>query len=194
MKIYDISHEMFTADVFPSDPKPYYRPVLSIPKGDPCNLSLLELGSHNGSHMDAPRHFYADGRTIDQLDLYKCVGLCTLIEHNGELGRREIEALTAFSMKRLLIKGTITITVEAAEALVEYGYEFLGVEGLTVGTNDTSKDVHRILLQPKAELVIAENLHLSEVPAGEYFLVCVPLKLGGLDGSPCRAILIQEEA
>ncbi|MCI8626441.1 MAG: cyclase [Lachnospiraceae bacterium] len=193
MKIYDISHDLFSATVFPGDPKPSYHPVRSIANGDPCNLSLLELGSHNGSHMDAPRHFYADGRTIDQVDLYKCVGLCTLIEHTGVLGRLEIEALTAFSMKRLLIKGDITITVEAAEALVEYDFEFLGVEGLTVGAEDTSKAVHRTLLQPEAELVIAENLNLSEVPVGEYFLVCVPLKLGGLDGSPCRAILIQEE-
>ena len=111
MKIYDISHDLFSATVFPGDPKPSYHPVRSIANGDPCNLSLLELGSHNGSHMDAPRHFYADGRTIDQVDLYKCVGLCTLIEHTGVLGRLEIEALTAFSMKRLLIKGDITITV-----------------------------------------------------------------------------------
>jgi len=190
MKIYDISNELFSARVFPGDPVPSHSPVLSIKNGDACNLTHLELGTHNGSHMDAPSHFYADGRTIDNLDLEKCVGDCTLIEHNGKLTQREIETIAAFSKKKLLIKGDVTITADAAQALVTYGYEFIGVEGLTVGPEDSPMEVHLTLLCPNAEIVIAENLNLTDIPVGEYFLVCVPLKLGGLDGAPCRPILI----
>lgn len=200
--IYDISNELFSAKVFPGDPVPEKEPVLSIEKGDVCNLTHLELGSHNGTHMDAPRHFYKNGRAIDELELSKCVGPCTVLEHHGLLTEREIESIAAFSQKRLLIKGDIIITAGAAKALVKYGFLFIGVEGLTVGApqpevtveSDLSTDppiIHRILLDPSAEIVIAENLNLTQTPVGEYLLVCVPLKIEGLDGAPCRPILIQ---
>lgn len=190
MKLYDISNELFTANVYPGDPEPEFHPVQRIAGGAACNLTDLRLGTHNGTHMDAPYHFYEDGRTIDQLDLGKCVGPCTLIEHEGEFTRKDVESLAASCQKKLLIKGGTLITADAANALAEYGFEFLGVEGLTVGPLNAPMEVHLILLHPGAEIVIAENLNLSEVPAGDYFLVSVPLKLGGLDGAPCRPILL----
>lgn len=191
MKIYDISHELFSARSYPGDPEASFTPVHRMEDGELYNLTLLTLGTHNGSHMDAPRHFYADGRTIDQLDLTKCIGECTLIEHTGLFTAREVETLSVISKRKLLIRGDVTITNDAAQALVSYGFEFVGVEGLTVGPENAPMEVHLTLLHPGAEVVIAENLNLSEVPVGEYFLCCPPLKLGGLDGAPCRPVLIK---
>lgn len=191
MKIYDITNEMFTAKVFPGDPAPSFTPVQRIEDGAVCNLTTLSLGTHNGSHLDAPSHFYADGRTIDKVELEKCVGYCTMVEHNGTLTRLEVETISAFSRKKLLIKGRVKITEDAAEALVKYGFEFIGVESLTIGPEDAPMAVHLTLLHPDAEIVIAENLNLRDVPVGEYFLAALPMKLGGMDGSPCRAVLIK---
>ena len=85
MKIYDLSQEVFSSRVFPGDPSPRRRPVSSMEEGKACNLTEVTMGTHNSTHMDAPRHFYKDGRTIDQLDLQKCVGPCKVIAHSGKL-------------------------------------------------------------------------------------------------------------
>lgn len=99
--------------------------------------------------------------------------------------------MTADGIKRLLIRGEIEITPEGAQAFAEQGLWFLGVEGMTVGGKTTGVAVHRALLS--AEIVILESAVLSGVSEGGYFLSCVPLRMEGLDGSPCRPLLIDLE-
>lgn len=69
MKIYDISQEVFGSAVYPGDPSPERFRILSIEKGDVCNLTAFKMCAHYGIHVDAPFHFYADGKTIDHVDL-----------------------------------------------------------------------------------------------------------------------------
>ena len=90
MKIYDISKEVFSSTVFPGDPVPGHRPVSELAKGDLCNLTSLTLGSHSGTHMDAPCHFVAGGKTIDQVDLARCVGPCQVVEAQGRTGTYDL--------------------------------------------------------------------------------------------------------
>lgn len=191
MKIYDITKELFSTKSYPGDITPTSTPINSMEEGEVFNRTLLTMSTHNSTHVDAPRHFYADGRTVEQVDLSKCIGECTLISHEGLFTEKEVETLAVISKRKLLIKGNITITNDAAKALVSHGFEFIGVEGITVGPEKAPMQVHLTLLHPDAELVIAENLDLSDVPVGEYFLFCPPLKLGGMDGSPTRAVLIK---
>ena len=66
--IYDISQEVFSCAVYPGDPAPQRSQLQSIESGDICNLSAISMCAHNGTHADAPFHFYADGKTIDQMD------------------------------------------------------------------------------------------------------------------------------
>lgn len=188
MKIYDISKEVFSSTVFPGDPEPGHQPVSELAKGDLCNLTSLTLGSHSGTHMDAPSHFVPGGRTIDQLDLRKCVGPCLVAEAAGPLSPQWVEAALAGGVTRLLIKGDIEVTPQAAEKMAELGLGFLGVEHFTVGTEETGVQVHRILLG--AEIALLEACTLKEVPAGEYLLVSPPLKYGGLDGAQARPLLL----
>lgn len=184
MKIYDITKEMFAAEVFPGDPEPSHAPHYTIEKNG-CNVTVLSLGSHNGTHMDAPTHFLKDARTIDQVDLDKCLGPCQVVKASGTLDGPWVEAALAGGVKRLLIGGPVEITREAAEKMAELGLDFLGIEAMSVG----SGEVHRALLG--GEIAILEACVLGDVPEGAYFLASLPLKLGALDGSPVRAVLME---
>ena len=76
MKIYDISQEVFQCAIFPGDEAPERRVVETIDGGSICNLTVFSMCAHNGTHVDAPYHFYNEGKTIDQLDLERVVGEC----------------------------------------------------------------------------------------------------------------------
>lgn len=154
---------------------------------DACQLTQLTLGSHTGTHLDAPAHFYADGRTVDAVELYKCLGRCKVVTGDGEVTGTKICGWTADGTRKLLIKGEIILTEDAAKAIQKAGLDCIGVEGLTVGPFSSPGPVHRILLG--AEIVILEGLRMQGVPDGDYFLSALPLKMSGLDGSPVRAVL-----
>lgn len=192
MKLYDIAQELFQSVVFPGDPKPTYQRNMQILSGDVCNLTEINMCVHNGTHMDAPYHFYQDGKTIDQIDLEKCVGKATVVTAAGILTAEKMLEILAYSEKRLLLKGEITITPEAAQIMSKEGVKLIGVEGQTVGPLETPKEVHLILL--KDEIVILEGIRLQHVPDGYYLLSAAPINLGGSDGAPCRPILIELEA
>lgn len=187
-KFYDISQELFSAPVYPGDPKPEKTSFFSIEKGDSCNLTVLTMGSHSGTHLDSPRHFIKNGRDIAALPLEQVMGTCKVVEAFGELSACQIENWLNDGTKKLLIKGEIIVTPASAQAMADLGLGLLGVEGQTVGKDGTQETVHRILLG--AELVILEGLRMSQVPAGTYFLAAQPLKMNGLDGSPVRPVLI----
>lgn len=189
MKIYDISQEVFSSMVYPGDPSPIYKRISSIEKGDAYNLCELELCTHSGTHIDAPSHFLKEGKTIDEINLEACVGPSTVLEFSGEVGAKELLPYQGKVKERLLLKGEITLTAEGAKALLEMNVRLIGVEGLTVGEVEAPAEVHRILLE--REVVILEGLILTEVTEGEYFLSALPLKLGGVDGAPVRAVLVE---
>ena len=84
-KIIDISQEVFSCKVFPGDPAPQNTQLLSVTKGDVCNLTQLSMCAHNGTHVDAPFHFLNDGKTIDQLGLVPFVGDCFVARHDGNV-------------------------------------------------------------------------------------------------------------
>lgn len=189
MKIYDMSREVFSARVFPGDPVPGFQPVLELEKGAPCSLTQLSLGSHSATHMDAPSHFLPGGRTIDQVELSRCVGPCRVLEAHGHLSGAWARAVMGTGAKRVLLKGEVEISLEAAEEWAKGGLLLLGVEGMTVGPMSDPGPVHRALLG--AEVAILESCDLSQVPQGGYFLVAQPLRYGGLDGAQARPLLLE---
>ncbi|MCI5649980.1 MAG: cyclase family protein [Fusicatenibacter sp.] len=188
MKLYDISKELFTTPVYPGDPVPEVGPIRRIERGDFCNLSRISMGSHNGTHMDAPWHFVPEGKTIEQVTLDHSIGMCQIIDVEGEVTRNVLEEMMQEDCERLLIRGNAEITVEGAVYLAEKKLLLLGVEKMTVGNEKTQAQVHQTML--RADMVIVENLNLSAVEPGCYFLVAAPLKMKEMDGSPVRAVLI----
>lgn len=196
MKIYDISQEVFNCTVFPGDPQPKRELMMQMSEGSLYNLTAISMCAHNGTHVDAPFHFINDGKTIDQVDLKRFVGEAYVAEHEGEVTAedainilekaRELEPKSA---KRILIKGKAVVTLEAAQVFAEAGILLLGNESQTVGPEDAPMQVHLKLLS--AEVVLLEGIRLQEVPEGIYILNAAPLNLGGADGAPCRAILLE---
>ncbi len=187
MKIYDITQELFGGRVYPGDPAPCYERVLKISEGAPCNLTTLKLSAHNATHLDAPYHFYDNGKTIEQLDLHRCIGPCNVVDLSGK-NREELESFLSCCSKRILIKGDVVVTLELAKLFNKHHIVLIGVESQSVGPVDAPMPVHLELL--KEEVVLLEGLVLKDIPEGEYFLSAAPLKLGGSDGAPCRAVLL----
>ena len=195
MMIYDISQEVFSCKVFPGDPSPEAERMLSIEKGDVCNLTKISMCAHNGTHVDAPYHFLDEGRTLDQIPLEAFVGDCFVVHHEGDVNAenaREIltKACALQAGERILIGGKTTVTEEAAKVFAEAGIKLIGNESQTVGPENGPMAVHLILLG--AEVVLLEGIVLKKVPEGKYLLNAAPLNLAGADGAPCRAILIKE--
>ena len=193
MKIYDISQEVFSCAVYPGDPKPEKQALYSTGKGDLYNLTSFAMCAHNGTHVDAPFHFLHDGKTVDQIDLSHFVGDCFVARHEGDVTAADAENILkkADGAERILIAGNATVTIEAAEVFAAGGIKLLGNEGQTVGPENAPMQVHLILL--RREIALLEGIVLNEVPEGRYFLSAAPLNLGGADGAPCRAYLIQED-
>lgn len=191
MKIYDISQELFGCAVYPGDPQPERFVTLSIQNGDVCNLTAFKMCAHNGTHVDAPFHFFADGKTIDQVDLDRFIGWAYVAEHEGDISADDAKNIlkAANGCERVLVKGKAVVTKEAAQVFAQAGIKLFGNESQTVGPIDAPKEVHLIMLG--AEIVLLEGIRLEKVPVGKYFLNAIPLNLGGADGSPCRATLLE---
>lgn len=196
MKIYDISQEVFSCDVFPGDPSPRKEQIMSTEKGDICNLTAISMCAHNGTHVDAPYHFLKDGKTVDNLDLNRLVGYAYVTEESGvitsELALEILEKakrINEEAAKRILIKGKATVSDEAAVTFAENGIYLLGNESQTVGDENAPLKAHLALLSK--EVVLLEGIRLSNVTEGVYLLNAAPVNLGGCDGAPTRAILIK---
>ncbi|MCR5095007.1 MAG: cyclase family protein [Lachnospiraceae bacterium] len=196
MKLYDISQEVFSCAVFPGDPSPQKEVMLRISDSAVCNLTAFRMCAHNGTHVDAPYHFYDDGRTIDQVDLDRFIGYAYVAEHTGDVTASDAENILAAAKsadpraaQRILVKGRATVTKGAAEVFAREKIRLFGNESQTVGPEDAPKEVHLIMLG--AQIVLLEGIRLADVPEGVYILNAAPLNLGGCDGSPCRATLME---
>ena len=195
MKIIDISQEVFSCQIFPGDPIPQKNVIFSMEKGDPYNLTTFSMCSHNGTHIDAPFHFFKEGKTVEAISIDAFIGMAYVAEHQGIVsGGDAVKIIEKAkeqdpdSAKRILIKGAAVVSAEAAKAFASSGLLLLGNESQTVGPEDAPMEVHQILLG--SNVILLEGIRLTEVSEGVYFLNAAPLNLSGADGSPCRAVLI----
>jgi arylformamidase len=190
--------------VYEGDPGVDVRPRLEIAKGDTANVSLLSMGSHTGTHVDAPAHFIEGGATVEALPLDVLIGPALVAEVKSErlIGRSDLEPLPLDGQSRLLLKTRnselwaaggfsrdfVALDLEGARYLTERGLRLIGIDYLSVEAfHSPGHPVHRHLLG--AGVVILEGLDLSRVAPGVYELVCLPLPVRGIDGAPCRAVL-----
>ena len=195
MKIIDISQEVLSCKVYEGDPTPKANKIIDMEDGGVYNLSALSLCAHNGTHVDAPLHFFQDGRSIDEMALEHFVGECYVAEHSGEVlisDALEIleKARKSGAEKRILIKGNATVTEEAARVFADAEILLLGNESQSVGPIDSPMAVHKILLSK--DIVLLEGIVLDKAREGRYILNCAPLNIKGFEGAPCRAILIEK--
>lgn len=196
MRLYDISQEVFGCTVYPGDPAPERRVLFDMQCGDAYNLTAFSMCAHNGTHIDAPRHFIRGGDTVDAIPLDATVGWALVVRHEGLFGANDARAVLAHAQEaspdgtlRILIKGDAVVTEDAADVLAAAGVLLIGVESQSVGPEQSPMAVHLSLLG--ARVVLLEGVRLSRVPEGSYLLCAAPLLLGGCEGAPTRAILLE---
>lgn len=207
-RIHDISVPVRAGGlVYPGNPPIEIEAQQAISMGAGANVSWIKFGSHTGTHVDAPKHFFDDGQTVDQLPLGRLVGPARLIEMDDKLasiGAADLERHDLTGQKRVLIKTRNSqllsepefvrdytfLAPDGADYLVEKGIELVGVDYLSIEQFRSGHHLTHLTLLGKG-VVIVEGLMLAGVAAGDYELVCLPLRLEGLDGAPARAILIE---
>ncbi len=190
---------------WPGD-EPFQRhETLRMAQGDECNVSKMTCTVHIGTHMDAPRHFIADGAGIEALPFDAVIGPARVIAiADPELIRvSEIEPYKIASGERILFrtrnsefawktgsfeKQFVHIPHDTAEYLASSGVRTVGVDYLSVGGFESDgPETHRALL--KGGVWIIEGLNLVGIEAGDYELICLPLKLVDSDGAPARVVV-----
>ncbi len=205
--IYDVSLPVVDAGLtYPGNPPIHIELQQSIAKGAGANVSALSFGSHTGTHVDAPKHFFDDGAGVDTLPLDVLMGPAVLIEIPSDVmavGEKELRLHELTGHTRVLIKtrnsGFIRdpefvrdytyLAPDGAAYLVSLGVRLVGVDYLSVEQfHSGHHQTHRTLLG--RGVVIIEGLDLAVPAAGPYELLCLPLRLAHLDGAPARAVLV----
>ncbi len=191
--------------VWPGSPNFEITQVASLQK-DGCNETKLMLGSHTGTHIDAPYHFIEGGVTVDCLSLDALVGRAYVLECTGvkEITSDVLQSLNVpTDVERLLLKTDnselrtsadhnfyedfAALTADGAQWVVSRGIKLVGIDYLSIQRFYDSNATHEILLE--AGVVILEGLNLAEVSQGFFDLTCLPLNIVGAEGAPARAIL-----
>ncbi len=190
--------------VYEGDPPVEVSLAHSIKGGDPYNVSRLLMGAHTGTHVDAANHFIEDAGGVDEIPLDILIGPARVIDLTGieEVSADTLAGANLDGVERLLFKtsnsrlwndegfrkDSVYLTGAAAEYLVGAGVKLVGMDYLSIEKFGASPATAHLALLG-AGVVILEGIDLSEVEAGEYGLICLPLPIRGCDGSPCRAVL-----
>lgn len=188
---------------YPNNPLYSIRTVRSVEEGERSTLSEITLGTHTGTHVDAPSHFIAGAEPLEAMGLEPLVGTARVIELDvaEAIEPADLEPHVITRGERILLKTRnsalwakdefdpeyVFLSADAARFLAEKGIACLGVDYLSVGGKGNGVEVHQALLG--AGILLIEGLDLTAAEPGEYDLVCLPLKLAGVEAAPARAVL-----
>ncbi len=215
MKIHDISIPIKTEMPFwPGDPIVELTSYSAISLGNSTNMTQIQMSVHTGTHIDAPKHFIDNGKTIDQIPLEQLCGK-TLVIHMGDdvdvIREKELKIYhwaSIIEKTRKVIFRTrnsslwasypvdfqrdyVGIDASGSEFLRGLGVQLVGIDYLSVAPFKETKPSHEILLS--SDIVLLEGLNLTNIEGGYYDLFCLPLNIVGSDGSPARAILVENQ-
>lgn len=189
---------------YPGNPAFEMQPVKRIAEGASSNVSRLVMGTHTGTHVDAPRHFFDDGTGTDALALDMLIGRARVVDlpRRGGISADDLAAAGLREDLRVLFKTPNSalwngggfrqdythLSEGGARYLVDQGFKLVGIDYLSVEEfKKAGAPAHRALLS--AGVVIIEGLNLSDVEPGMYELYCLPLRVAGSDGAPARVVL-----
>lgn len=197
----DVSVPIYAGMVhFPDNPSIEIDTLSHVGKGDLCTISRLTMGSHTGTHVDAPIHFLPGGAGAGEIPLENLTGPSRVIEIKDPdaVTAKELRVHNLGARERLLFKTSnsercwktsqfvpnfVSIAEDAASYLASLNTLMVGIDYLSAGSPET----HRTLLG--ANIVIVEGLNLTGISEGRYEFLCLPLKILGGDGAPARALL-----
>lgn len=211
MRIYDVSVAITEkTPVYPGDPGIEIGEWAAIRRGDAANVTVLHMGAHTATHVDAPAHFIEGAGRVEALSLDVLVGAALVVEIPEDVRAISAAHLSLAELggaTRVLFKTRNSrfwantaddgfradytyVAPDAARLLVESGVRLVGIDYLSVEAFKPERyETHQVLLSNG--VVIIEGLDLREVAAGAYELICLPLKISGGtgDGAPARTIL-----
>lgn len=191
--------------IYAGDPGVTMELAKAIDRGDPANVSRLDLGAHTGTHVDAPRHFIPDGPGASELPLDPFIGPCVVADATAATGPLDPEVIEALGLPqdtdRILLKTSnsrlwqrdtfvpdfVSLSADGARALLDRDVRLVGIDYLSIGDPGT----HVALLGHGVSVI--EGLDLRGVQPGNYFLVCLPLKIANSDGAPARTLLFSPQ-
>ncbi|MEE0859443.1 MAG: cyclase family protein [Acutalibacteraceae bacterium] len=193
MIVHDITREITSAPVYEGDPVTDFQWVMRMDCGDDYNLSKIKFCNHTGTHIDAPRHFSDDGNTITDYPMSRFYGSCTVITVNDVLTGEDMEKILPRCHKKILFKGCNegVLSLSAVFVMADYNIEMVGTENMSIGFEPEDYRVHRELAYN--DVLVIENLDLSEIENGNYIITALPLKIEGAEASPARVILLEQE-
>ena len=204
-KLLDVSVPLAAGiPAFPGNPDFELQPIKRIADGGSSNVSRLVMGTHTGTHLDAPKHFFDDGGGIDTLSLDLLIGRTRVVEitRRGGIGaddlgaaglREDLRVLLKTSNSRLWNSTTFHedythLTEAGARYIVEQGVKLVGIDYLSIEQfRKPGAPAHRMLLSNG--VIIIEGLNLAEAEPGMYEMYCLPLPVAGGDGAPARVVL-----
>jgi arylformamidase len=189
---------------WPGDPPLELERISDLSRGDDSTFSAIRMGLHTGTHVDAPLHFVPGGGTVMEMPVDVMVGPARVIESAADaISAEEIEESRIERGERILFKTRnsalwkqgggfredfVHLSNQAARALARLEPRLVGIDYLSVsGYRKNEVEVHRTLLE--AGIWIVESLDLSQVGAGTYELLCLPLKIAAAEGAPARVLL-----
>ena len=207
MPIYDITVPIRPGmPVYEGDPDVDIQAWSALAKGNSANVSFLHFGAHTGTHVDAPAHFIEGARKIDALSLEMLIGPARVVRVPDDVDEIDCDFLAGCDLdqvERVLFhtrnsnfwsegfrKDFTHLLPEAAQRLVEMGIKLVGTDYLSIEKFHSGHHrTHLTLLSN--DVVIVEGLNLGDVAAGDYELICLPLKIadGAGDGAPARVVL-----
>lgn len=208
MTIYDVTVPLNgKTPIYEGDPDVEIRLRLSMENGDAANVSQICMGVHTGTHVDSPNHFIPGTKKIIDLDLGILIGDCIVVDAGNDAMAITPEHVAGLEdVERVLFKTRNSefwsdfekgfrkdftyIEPSAARELVKSGVKLVGIDYLSVEEYGSETPETHITLLEK-EVIILEGLDLRGVPAGDYELICLPIKIdgGAGDGAPARTVL-----
>ena len=202
--IYDITRPLTpNTAVFPGDTPVSLKQVMRMQDGDSCNVSALTMSVHAGTHIDAPLHYSKEGIGIDQVALDTVIGQARVASFDVAhvITKADLLQQDLRSVQRLLVHtwgsntphhffdtGFVHVDPEAADYLGEIGLKLIGMDTPSVD-EVSSKTLPAHLTFLRHNIIIMENLCLTNVPDGDYELIALPLKISGCDAAPARVLL-----
>ena len=202
-RLWDISPVLGPATPpFPGDQAYEQRWTARIGPGCPVNVATLTLSPHTGAHADAPLHYDAAGEPIGTVALEPYLGRCRVIHAIGRgplVEWSHLEHALAGLPPRVLVRtyarqpvgwdpGLAAFAPQTVERLADMGVLLVGIDTASIDPADSKTlDSHQVIR--RRGLRVLENLLLDDVPAGDYELIALPLKLVSADASPVRAVL-----
>jgi arylformamidase len=175
---------------------------------DGVHETHITLDAHTGTHIDAPAHFIKNGKTIESVSFDHLIGDCKILDlthieekitaqdlHRFDIQENDIILLktknSAFTSTGKFEPNFVYLDSSAASYLASKKIKTVGIDYLGIERAQPEHETHKVLFE--SNITIIEGLRLEGITPGSHFLVCLPIKLQGIEAAPVRAVLLDFE-